>query len=110
MVIRLTRVKKLEHNVKIGVDMDMLGVIYMELLMRAHVLVRSSQKIEVIIGRNTLLSVKQEVRYIINIRNMQQVPWKSITMHRAIRHFDLYKSKTVSGYFVESNVFFRYSL
>ena len=52
-----------EQNARIGVEaLDMIGVIYMELLMHIYVLVRLSRYRETITGRKIQMSVNQLVR------------------------------------------------
>ena len=63
MVTQHTMESLLEQNARIGVEaLDMIGVIYMELLMHIYVLVRLSRYRETITGRKIQMSVNQLVR------------------------------------------------
>ena len=70
MVTQQTMESLLEQNARIGVEaLDMIGVIYMELLMLIYVLAQLSRNMETITGRKIPMSVNLLVRMDIKIRH-----------------------------------------
>ena len=61
----------LVQSVRIGVNLDILGVIYMGLLTLVHVLEQRSRIMDIIIGQEILLSANQKVH--LSIKNSSAI-------------------------------------